>query len=122
MRNIPVDTSVLTFVCVSPARPKLVSQETGEVKVDRDGNTVFQVGLSVADEMGRVDLVNIAVPGDPQISIGQLVRPVDMTAFPWEQQIGGRLRWGIAYRAAQIVPATQAAVPPAAASADVDAA
>jgi hypothetical protein len=78
---------------------------------------VFQVGLSIADTMGRVELVNVAVPGDPQISIGQLVRPVDMIGFPWEQQIGGRLRWGIAYRATQIVSATPAAVPTLAPSA-----
>ncbi|GLZ04830.1 hypothetical protein Acsp03_22960 [Actinomadura sp. NBRC 104412] len=52
MRNIPVDISSLTFVCVSPPRPKLVSQETGEVKVDRDGKPVFTVGLSVADASG----------------------------------------------------------------------
>ncbi|MCQ0018382.1 hypothetical protein [Actinomadura madurae] len=37
MRNIPVDVSALTFVCVSPPRPKLVNQETGEVKTDRNG-------------------------------------------------------------------------------------
>lgn len=44
MRNIPVDVSALTFVCVSPPRPKVINQDTGEVRVDRDGNTVFTVG------------------------------------------------------------------------------
>jgi hypothetical protein len=57
VRNIPVDISELTFVCVSAPRPKLVNQETGEVKVDRGGNTVFTVGLSVADQVGRVELL-----------------------------------------------------------------
>ena len=50
MRSIPVDVSALTFVCVSAPRPKLVNQDTGEVKVDRDGKTVFTVGLSAADD------------------------------------------------------------------------
>ncbi|WP_019632270.1 hypothetical protein [Actinomadura atramentaria] len=108
MRNIPVDVTALTFVCVSPPRPKLVSQETGEVKVDRDGNTVFTVGLSAADENGRVDLVNVALSHDPGVTVGQVVRPVGLVGVAWENQIGGRTRWGIAYRAAQILPAAPA--------------
>ncbi|GLZ15080.1 hypothetical protein Acsp04_53150 [Actinomadura sp. NBRC 104425] len=111
MRYIPVDVSALTFVCVSAPRPKLVSRETGEVKVDRDGNTVFTVGLSAAGESGRVELLNVAVSGDPGVTVGQVVRPVGLVAFPWERQAGGRLRWGIAYRAAQIVPVAPAVVP-----------
>ncbi|GAA4139513.1 hypothetical protein [Actinomadura keratinilytica] len=110
MRSIPVDVSALTFVCVSAPRPKL-SRETGEVKVDRDGNTVFTVGLSAAGESGRVELLNVAVSGDPGVTVGQVVRPVGLVAFPWEWQTGGRVRWGIAYRAAQIVPVVAGAVP-----------
>ncbi|MFI0352510.1 hypothetical protein [Actinomadura sp. 9N407] len=121
MRNIPVDVSVLTFVCVSPPRPKLVSQDTGEVKVDRAGNTVFTVGLSAADPMGRVELMNVSVSGDQDVTIGQIVAPVGLVAFPWEQTRNGEKRWGIAYRANQIAPA---AVPsaPSSGSAAADAA
>lgn len=110
MRNIPVDVSSLTFVCVSPPRPKLLNQETGEVKIDRDGNTVFTVGLSAASETGRVELLNVAIPGDQEITVGQIVNPVGLVAFPWEQFREGEKRWGIAYRAQQIVPAAPAAV------------
>lgn len=109
MRNIPVDVSALTFVCVAPPRPKLVDQNTGEVRVDRDGRTVYTVGLSAAGEAGNVDLIKVAVSGDPAVSVGQVVTPVGLVAFPWEQQLGGRLRWGVAYRAEQIIPAVQAA-------------
>jgi hypothetical protein len=116
MRNIPVDVSALTFVCVSPPRPKLVSQDTGEVKVDRAGNTVFTVGLSAADPMGRVELVNVSVSGDQDVTIGQIVAPVGLVAYPWEQARNGEKRWGIAYRADQIVPAAAAAVPSSAPS------
>lgn len=105
MRSIPVDTSALTFVCVAAPCPKLVEQDTGEVKVDRHGQTVYTVGLSAADESGRVEPVNAAVAGDPEVVVGQVVTPVGLVAFPWEQHIGGRMRWGIAYRADQIVPA-----------------
>ncbi|MBT2206851.1 MULTISPECIES: hypothetical protein [Actinomadura] len=111
MRSIPVDLSALTFVCVSAPRPKLVSQETGEVKVDRDGKTVFTVGLSAADATGRVDLVNVSVPGDQEVSIGQIVTPVGLVAFPWEQVIGGQKRWGVAYRASRITLAAPVSAP-----------
>lgn len=113
VRNIPVDLSALTFVCVSAPRPKVVNQETGEVKTDRDGKTVFTVGLSAADAMGRVELVNVSVPGDQDVSIGQIVTPVDLVAFPWEQVIGGQKRWGVAYRASRVVVAGPVAVPDA---------
>uniref|UniRef100_UPI003F496028 SCO3933 family regulatory protein n=1 Tax=Actinomadura rifamycini TaxID=31962 RepID=UPI003F496028 len=115
MRNIPVDTSALTFVCVSPPRPKLVSQETGEVKMDRNGNTVFTVGLSVADSAGRVDLVNVAVSGDQNVSVGQIVAPVGLVAFPWNAVLGGERRSGVAFRADRI---DAVAVPAAGASSD----
>ena len=104
MRNIPVDVSTLTFVCVSAPRPKVLNQETGEVKVDRDGQTVFTVGLSAADAMGRVDLLNVAVTGDQSVTIGEVVTPVGLVAFPWEAVLGGEKRWGVAYRAERIAP------------------
>jgi hypothetical protein len=104
LRNIPVDVSALTFVCVSPPRPKLVNQDTGEVKTDRNGQTVFTVGLSAADPMGRVDLLNVAVTGDQSITLGEVVTPVGLVAFPWEAVLGGEKRWGVAYRAERIAP------------------
>ncbi|MFG2020956.1 SCO3933 family regulatory protein [Actinomadura geliboluensis] len=114
MRNIPVDVSALTFVCVSPPRPKLVNQETGEVKTDRNGHTVFTVGLSAADVAGRVDLLNVAVVGDQSVTIGEVVTPVGLVAFPWEAVLGGEKRWGLAYRADRIAPVS--AVSPSSAS------
>lgn len=102
MRNIPVDTTALSFVCVSAPRPKLVNQDTGEVKVDKQGQTVFQVGLSAANETGRVELINVAISGDPAVQVGQIVTPVRLTAFPWEQTRNGVTRSGIAYRADSI--------------------
>ncbi len=111
MRSIPVDISKFTFVCVSTSRPRVANQDTGEVKVDRDGNTVYTVGLSAADESGRVELVNVSISGDPDVGIGQIVAPVGLVAFPWEQTRGGQTRWGIAFRANQIIPVALAEVP-----------
>ena len=107
MRNIPipVDVGRLTFVCVTDPRPRLVSQNTGEVKTDRNGQTVYQVGLSAADGSGRVELVNVNISGEPQVRVGQVVEPAGLVGFAWEQTRGGELRWGIAYRAESITAA-----------------
>ena len=104
MRNvpIPVDVAKLQFVCVKPPRPRLLDQDTGEVKTDRNGQTVYQVGLSAADENGRAELINVSVSGEVDVSIGQVVRPVGLVGFAWEQTRNGEVRWGIAYRAAEI--------------------
>ncbi|WP_131739930.1 SCO3933 family regulatory protein [Actinomadura roseirufa] len=104
MRNIPVDISSLSFVCVSPPRPKLVNQETGEVKVDKNGEAVYQVGLSAANEAGRVDLVTVAVSGDPGLTLGQVVTPVGLVGFYWEQTLNGEKRSGVSFRAERVVP------------------
>lgn len=105
---IPVDVSRLAFVVVTDPRPRLVSQETGEVKTDRNGQTVYQVGLSAADAIGRVELVNVSVSGEPNVKVGQVVVPAGLVGFVWEQTRNGELRWGIAYRADAITPANAA--------------
>src|ERR1700690_2425142 len=104
MRNIPipVDTNRLTFVCVSDPRPRLVDKDSGEVKVDREGRSVYQVGLSAADSTGRVDLVTGNVPGMQPVTIGQVVEPVGLVGIVWEQVRDGNARWGISYRAESI--------------------
>ncbi|TYB49516.1 hypothetical protein FXF69_10700 [Actinomadura chibensis] len=119
MRNIPVDVSALSFVCVSAPRPKVVNQDTGEVKTDRNGQTVFTVGLSAADASGRVDLLNVAVVGDQSVGIGEIVTPVGLVAFPWEAVLGGEKRFGVAFRADRIAPVSAAGPADASASAGV---
>jgi hypothetical protein len=90
-------------------RPRLVSQETGEIKTDKSGRTVYTVGLSAADVTGRVELVNVNVSGEPDVSVGQVVEPAGLVGFAWEQIRGGQTRWGIAYRA-ETITAVPAAV------------
>ena len=108
MRNIPipVDTTRLTFVCVSAPRPRLVSQETGEVKTDKQGRTVYTVGLSATDATGRAELVNVNVSGEPDVTVGQIIEPAGLVGFAWEQVRGGQLRWGISYRADSVTVIT----------------
>ena len=105
---IPVDAARLTFVCVTDPRPRLVSQDTGELKTDRNGQTVYQVGLSAADASSRVELVNVSVSGEPQIRIGQVAAVAALVGFVWEQTRNGEVRWGVAYRADAIPAAAPA--------------
>jgi hypothetical protein len=107
MRNIPIriDMSRLTFVCVTPPRPCVVNQETGEIKTDKNGRTVYQVGLSVSDANGRAELVNVNVSGEPDIGVGQVTELSGLVGFAWEQIRNGQTRWGIAYRAESIAAA-----------------
>jgi hypothetical protein len=107
MRNIPIpiDTTRLAFVVVTAPRPRLVSQQTGEVKTDKNGRTVYTVGLSAADATGRVELVNVSVSGEPALTVGEVVEPSGLVGFAWEQVRNGQLYWGIAYRADSIRPA-----------------
>lgn len=108
MRNIPipVDTTKLTFVCVADPRPRVLNQETGEVKTDKSGNTVYEVAVSAADDTGRIELLRLGVSGEPSVSVGMPVRPVDLVGFVWEMNRDGTNRWGISYRAASILPAS----------------
>jgi hypothetical protein len=104
--GIPVDTTNLTFVCIAPPQPKITNRETGEVKVDSEGRTVYQVGLSVANEAGRIDLVTVNVPGDPEVQVGQIVTVSGLIARPWEQVIKGQKRHGVSFGASAVLPAS----------------
>lgn len=98
MRNIPipVDTTKLTFTCVKAPRPRVLNRDTGELKTDKSGQPVYEVTLSVEDEYDRIELIKIGTTGDPGITNGDEVVPVDLVGYVWE--MAGR--WGIAYRAA----------------------
>ncbi|GGP13505.1 hypothetical protein [Nonomuraea glycinis] len=37
----------------------MLNRDTGEIKTDRNGNTVYEVTVSVEDELGRIELVKI---------------------------------------------------------------
>ncbi|MBF8186255.1 hypothetical protein ITP53_10955 [Nonomuraea sp. K274] len=98
---IPVDTTKLVITCVKAPKPRLVNKDTGEIKTDKNGNTVYEVTVSVEDEFGRIELVKIGTSGEPPISAGQQINATGMVGYVWE--ISGR--WGISYRAAALLPA-----------------
>lgn len=102
---IPVDTNKLTITCVKAPRPRVLNRDTGEIKTDKNGNTVYEVTVSVEDEFGRIELVKIGTTGEPPITTGDQVTAVGLLGYVWE--ISGR--WGIAYRATALLPLREAA-------------
>ncbi|BCK70033.1 hypothetical protein Srufu_039860 [Streptomyces libani subsp. rufus] len=109
MQSIPVDTSRLGVLrCAVGPEPKIADFETKQVKKDRDGNTIYTVGVTVRQDGRRVSVIEIAVPGEPKgIVEGTEVRVTGMEAFAWA--MGDR--HGISFRASAItsVPASPAA-------------
>ncbi|WP_328818462.1 SCO3933 family regulatory protein [Nonomuraea cypriaca] len=87
------------------ARPRVLNRDTGEIKTDKDGNTVYEVTVSVEDELGRIELVKIGITGEPPIKAGDAVNAVGLLGYVWE--MAGR--WGISYRASALLPAREAA-------------
>ncbi|MEV7007199.1 hypothetical protein [Streptosporangium sp. NPDC051022] len=106
MRNIPipVDVSKLQITCVKAAKPRLVSKETGEIKRDKDGNTMYELTLLFEDEFNRMELVKVSTTPEPQVNVGEEIIPVGLVGYVWAQGD----RWGIAYRARSFVPAGSA--------------
>ncbi|WP_382465525.1 hypothetical protein ACFIN9_19350 [Streptomyces noursei] len=111
MQSIPVDTSRLGVLrCAVGPEPKLADFETKQVKKDRDGNTIYTVGVTVRQDGRRVSVIEIAVPGEPKgVLEGVEVRVTGMEAFAWA--MGDR--HGISFRAAAITPAPATSAAPA---------
>ncbi|MGW0200530.1 SCO3933 family regulatory protein, partial [Nonomuraea sp. NPDC003201] len=101
---IPVDVSKLSITCVKAPRPRVLNKDTGEIKTDKNGNTVYEVTVSVEDEFGRIELVKIGITGEPPIKAGDAVNAVGLLGYVWE--IAGR--WGISYRATALLPQQEA--------------
>ncbi|MFC5720213.1 hypothetical protein ACFP1Z_08555 [Streptomyces gamaensis] len=102
MQSIPVDTSRLGVLrCAVAPEPKTTGFESREVKKDRDGNTVWTVGVMVRQDGRRVSVIEVAVPGEPVgVVEGVQVKLTGLEAFAWA--MGDR--HGISFRAAAITP------------------
>ncbi len=99
MRSIPVRLDGLMCICATPAKQR-VNVDTGEVRTNRSGHALWQVGVCVMQDE-QADVIQVTVPGEPKgLTKGQLVQLVDLVAAPWEQGD----RHGIAYRATEIKP------------------
>ena len=106
MQSIPVDTTRLGVLrCAVQPEAKISNFDTQEVKKDKEGNTIYTVGVMVRQEGRRVSVIEISVTGEPRgVAEGTEVRITGLEAFAWA--MGDR--HGISFRAAAITP-----VPPA---------
>src|SRR5215218_5509285 len=104
--RLPIDTSRLQFLVVAPAEP-LRQYEEGKPReawaprTDASGEVLWRVQL-VALGVGEAEIIRVAVPGDPNVSQGEMVRVEEMTAQAWEMD--GRS--GMAFRATAIKSAS----------------
>src|SRR5436190_12157134 len=100
--RLPIDTSRLQFLVVAPAEP-LRQYEEGKPReawaprTDASGEVLWRVQL-VALGDGEAEIIRVAVPGDPHVTQGEMVRVEEMTAQAWEMD--GRN--GMAFRATAI--------------------
>ena len=100
--RLPIDTSRLQFLVVAAAEP-LKQFEEGKPReawaprVDTNGEVLWRVQL-VALGDGEAEIIRVAVPGDPEVRQGEMVRVDGMTAQAWEME--GRS--GMAFRATAI--------------------
>src|SRR4051812_31556990 len=100
--RLPIDTSRLQFLVVSAAEP-LKKYEEGKPRdawaprVDDNGEILCRVQV-VALGDGEAEIIRVAVPGDPGVKQGEMVRVEGMTAQAWEMD--GRN--GMAFRATAI--------------------
>jgi hypothetical protein len=101
--RLPIDTSRLQFLVVAPAEP-LRQYEEGKPRESwaprtdaTTGEVLWRVQL-VALGDGEAEIIRVAVPGDPNVSQGEMVRVDEMTAQAWEMD--GRS--GMAFRATAI--------------------
>ena len=107
LQRIPVDLSGCLVICSELPAPRVRDRETGEVRKDRDGRTLFSVGVCVIQERDS-DVVSVTVAGEPAGLVrGAPVLVRNLVASPWEQRDDrtGQLRHGVAFRAESIVPA-----------------
>jgi len=102
--RLPIDTSRLQFLVVAAAEP-LKKYEDGKPReawaprVDGNGEVLWRVQLVPLGD-GEADIIRVAVPGDPALSQGEMVRVEGLTAQAWEMD--GRN--GMAFRAQSVRP------------------
>jgi hypothetical protein len=107
--RLPIDTSRLQFLVVAPAEP-LKQYEEGKPReawahrTDVNGEILWRVQL-VALGDGEAEIIRVAVPGEPKVGQGEMVRVEGMTAQAWEME--GRS--GMAFRCTAIRSAGRSA-------------
>lgn len=111
--SVPVDTSALTFLAAGTPAPKIKNRKTGELKTDASGRTLYDVPALMRSAQARQgEPVTLVVPDEPQgVDMGVPLAVSGLVAYVWGfEDDEHRLRYGVSWRAASVVPATAAAV------------
>src|SRR4051794_23193161 len=109
--RLPIDTSRLKFLVVAPADP-LRQYEEGKPReawaprTDVNGEVLWRVQL-VALGNGEAEIIRVAVPGEPKVAQGEMVKVDALTAQAWE--LDGRS--GMSFRCQAIGPESGRPVP-----------
>ncbi|MBQ0896464.1 hypothetical protein ABT214_02805 [Micromonospora purpureochromogenes] len=100
MGRLLLDTSRVSYeVSVNPV-PKL--DQNGQQKFDRETkHPMWTVHLyALSENSGEVINVTVVSPTMPPVTVRQPVVPVDLEALPWVNDRDGKVRSGVAFRAA----------------------
>jgi hypothetical protein len=104
MGRLLLDTSRVSYeVAVNPV-PKL--DQNRVQKLDRESKVpMWSVQLYALAE-GSAEVLNVTVvsPDMPAVAVRQPVIPVDLEALPWVNDREGKVRSGVAFRAADLRP------------------
>jgi hypothetical protein len=100
--RLPIDTSRLQFLAVGAAE-QLKKFEEGKPRemwaprVDENGEVLWRLQVVALGE-NEAEIIRVAVPGEPKVGQGEMVRVEGMTAQAWEMD--GRS--GMSFRAQSI--------------------
>lgn len=102
MRNIPVDTSQMTFIAAGSPRPKLKDRTTGEIKYNADGAPMWQLKVLAQVEDNDAETVLISFPAAHAITarLGTPLTVQGLSAMAWE----ANGRHGVAFSASSVAP------------------
>jgi hypothetical protein len=107
--KLPIDTSVLTFLCTLPPEP-VMNRETKTQRADANGEPLNQVQLVAIGGAEGGQMVTVKFPGTPAPGFRQqvAVKVSGLVVSDWD--IDGR--HGLSFRAATVEPLNGSAPAP----------
>ena len=100
MKFIPVKDSALEFTAAGAPTPRVKDRDTGELRTDSEGRTLYQITVLAGRVGGDGELIKVTVAGKPEgIRRGTPLTVTGLEAIPWAQLRNGVLYSGVAYRA-----------------------
>jgi hypothetical protein len=79
--RFPIDTSGLTFMAASGARP-VTDFETKQQRVDVNGELLFNLQVVALDGEGA-QIITLRMAGDPAVGQGAMLQLDGLVAMPW---------------------------------------